>query len=165
LSAALNTCAVNTNCKKGTKVKCGFVAGLILLTASAFASQIQHFECRAVGITPPEPDSYDPIVQTVLTIAADRERLTYFAVEHQTLRGAVQVRQQQYVQQSIWIGKDDSDNWRGRSIIDPTLTMVGTLSDGPAGLFYVERLLRLGRNLETTIIYQCQKDLRGRHER
>jgi hypothetical protein len=156
---------VKTKCKKGTKVKYGFVAGLILLAAPAFASEIQHFECRAVGIAPPEPDSYDPIVQTSLTIAADRERLTSFAVEHQTLRGAVQVRQRQYVQQSIWIGGDDSDNWRGRSIIDPTLTMVGTLSDGPAGLFYVERLLRLGRNLETTIIYKCQRELRGRDDR
>jgi hypothetical protein len=129
----------------------------LAMPAIANAATVDRWECRVVRTTPPERNDHDPVVRTALTTMAVGNRLTGFAVEHETMTGTVYVRQQQYRNQRVWTS-DNSDNWSGRSIRNPSLTMVGTLSQSPRGLFYVERLFREGR-LETTIIHQCKNDL------
>jgi hypothetical protein len=129
----------------------------LAMPAIANAATVDHWECRVVRITPPERNDHDPVVRTALTTMTVGNRLTGFAVEHETMTGTVYARQQQYRDQRVWT-TDNSDNWSGRLIRNPSLTMVGTFSQSPRGLFYVERLFREGR-LETTIIQQCKNDL------
>jgi hypothetical protein len=61
----------------------------LTMPAIANAATVDHWECRVVRITPPERNDHDPVVRTALATMAVGNRLTGFAVEHETMTGTV----------------------------------------------------------------------------
>jgi hypothetical protein len=130
------------------------VAALALVPTIASASTVMSFECEVTRVTPPEKNDYNPVVNTTLSTVYVGNRLTGFAVEHETADGNVYVRQQQYRNQRVWAANRTA-SWAGQSVHDSGLKMVGTLMETSRGLFYVEQIFRNGR-VETTITHSCE---------
>jgi hypothetical protein len=137
----------------------GFAAllSLVAFTNAANASVSYAYECGAARIVPAEPSDKNSMIKTkIITAFTVSDKFTDFIVEHYTADGQVYKRAEQYRDIKLQSTKQH-ELWSGVSIVDPSLTMVGTLSEvkGQKRTYYVERLYRSGK-LTVTIISVCR---------
>jgi hypothetical protein len=134
-------------------------AALLSLTTAADASVAYAYECGAARIVPAERSDRNPVIKTkILAAFTVSDKFTNFEVEHYTADGAVYKRAEQYRDIKLQSTKKH-ELWSGVSIVNPTLTMVGTLSEvnvkGQKQTHYVERQYRGGK-LVVTITSVCR---------
>ena len=104
----------------------------VLASVSAHESDVENLECGIITQTPTPSKKEEPVykitIEAVFNARAGGEKwvLTEMTVQHTFVNGNTVERSKQYVDR-VFHDTDTEATWRGRFIIDPSVTMTGTV--------------------------------------